>query len=119
MKNIDYTGITSQQHNAIAEVMDVFDFDKVEAHMQHVDWGWSAPTPEDEWHLEVPDLDTIKYAVRKLLVRAYQSMNYCKKEDPNISAPCYSSAGGFTVYVWPNDTCQLFFSVTDWWVDFD
>lgn len=119
MENIDYTGITTRQHNAINDVMDAFEFDKVEAHMNHVNWGWAAPTPEDEWNLEVPDLDQIKQSLRKMLVRAYNNMNENKKIDPEFNSPCYSSCGGFTVYVWPDDSCQAYFSVTDWWVDTD
>lgn len=119
MGYIDYTGITSRQHNAINDIMDSFDFDKVEAHMKHTNWGWSTPTPDDEWNLEVPDLDRIKKALRKMLVRVYTNMNNNKKEDSNFDSPCYSSCGGFTVYVWPDDACQVYFSVTECWVDAD
>lgn len=119
MGYIDYTGITSRQHNAINDVMDAFEFDKVEAHMQHVNWRWTSPTPDNEWYTEIPDLDRIKQALRKMLVRAYTGMNKIKKINPNTESPCYSSCGGFTVYVWPDDSCQAYFSVEEWWIDAD
>lgn len=117
MGKIDYTGITTRQHNAINDVMDAFEFDKVEAHMQAVNWQWSTPTKDDEWHMEVPDLDRIKRSLRKMLVRVYNTMNENKRLNPDFDSPCYSSCGGFTVYVWPDDTCQAYFSVAEWWID--
>lgn len=118
MTHIDYTGITSRQHNAINDVMDAFEFDKVYAHMKHVNWGWASKTSDGNDYLEVPDMDHIKHALRKMLVHVYTTMND-RKTDSDVNGPCYSSSGGFTVYVWPDDSCQAYFSVTDWWVDSD
>jgi hypothetical protein len=116
---LDYSKVTDRQRLAIDEVMDTFEFDKVERHMRHVNWGWAAPTPEDEWHLEVPDIYQLKASLRRLLVNAYTSMTMNKEADPDMNGPCWSSCGGFTVYVWPDDSCQVFFSVTDIWIDSD
>jgi hypothetical protein len=99
--------------------MDTFEFGKVEKHMKRVNWGWAKPTPEDEWNLEIPDEYELKASLRRLLVNAYTSMTINKEADPDVSSPCWSSCGGFTVYVWPDDSCQVFFSVTDTWIDSD
>lgn len=116
---LDYSKVTDRQRLMIDEVMDSFEFNKVERHMKQVQWGWAKPTPEDEWNLEIPDEYELKASLRRLLVNACTAMTMNKEEDPNVSGPCYSSCGGFTVYVWPDDSSQVFFSVTDWWVDSD
>ena len=117
MSKLDYSKITPEQRLAIDDVMDEFDFEKVERHMKTVNWGWAAPTPEDEWNLEVPDLSMIKAACRRLLVNSFTSVTENKEADPDYRGPCFSSCGGFTVYAWPDNSCQVFFAVTDWWVD--
>ena len=117
MNKLDYSKITPEQRLAIDDVMDEFDFEKVERHMKAVNWGWAAPTPEDEWNLEVPDLSMIKAACRRLLVNSFTSVTENKEADPDYRGPCFSSCGGFTVYAWPDNSCQVFFAVTDWWVD--
>lgn len=116
---LDYSKVTNRQRLAIDEVMDTFEFGKVEKHMKHVNWGWAAPTPENEWNLEIPDEYELKASLRRLLVHTYTSMTINKEADPDVSSPCWSSCGGFTVYVWPDDSCQVFFSVTDIWIDSD
>ena len=117
MSKLDYSKITPEQRLAIDDVMDEFDFEKVERHMKTVNWGWAAPTPGDEWNLEVPDLSMIKAACRRLLVNSFTSVTENKEADPDYRGPCFSSCGGFTVYAWPDNSCQVFFAVTDWWVD--
>lgn len=117
MAKLDYSKITPEQRLAIDEVMDEFNFEKVERHMKAVNWGWKTPTPEDEYNLEVPDLFTIKAACRRLLVNAFTSVTMTKEDDCDYNGPCISSCGGFTVYAWPDNSCQVYFSVTDWWVD--
>lgn len=117
---LDYSKVTNRQRQAIDEVMDTFEFDKVERHMKHVNWGWATPTPENEWNLEVPDIHRIKASLRKMLVDCYTRMTLWKEQDgENVHGPCWSSCGGFTVYVWPDDSCQTFFSVTEDWIDSD
>jgi hypothetical protein len=116
---LDYSKVTDRQRLMIDDVMDSFEFNKVERHMHQVQWGWAKPTPEDEWNLEIPDEHELKASLRRLLVNACTSMTMNKEEDPNVSGPCFCSCGGFTVYVWPDDSAQVFFSVTDWWVDSD
>ena len=117
MSKLDYSKITPEQRLAIDDVMDSFEFEKVERHMKTVNWGWSAPTPEDEWNMEIPTVLDLKAACRRLLVNAFTAVSMVKESDPDYEGPCYSSCGGFTVYAWPNNSCQVFFAVTDWWVD--
>ena len=108
--------LTPKQWASINEVLDVFDFDKVEDHMQQVNWIWYRSDDEEE---RVPTQSEIRAALRNMLIRAYDGMNMWKKEEPDLQSPYWTSCGGFTVYVWPNDTCQAYFSVTDWWIDED
>lgn len=117
MGKLDYSKITPEQRLAIDEVMYEFDFEKVAKHMKAVNWGWSAPTPEDEWNLEVPHISGIKAACRRLLVNAFTSVTMNKEDGSDYNGPCYSSSGGFTVYAWPDNRCQVFFAVTECWVD--
>ena len=110
---IDYTGITQIQHAMIDDVMDNMDFNKIEKYMKNVKWGWSAPTPDDEWNLEIPDQPTIRQHLREQLVHCYRNLNKMKESDPDYDSCCYSSCGGFTTYVWANDDCQVFFAIEE------
>lgn len=119
MGKLDYSKVTDRQRLAIDDVMDTFEFHKVERHMIQTNWGWATPTPDNEYNLEVPDEYRIRAALRKMLVDCYTRMTICKESEDNVQYPCWSSCGGFTVYVWPDDSCQVFFSVTEMWVDED
>lgn len=107
-----YKSITPQQWAVIIETMDNFDFDKVESHMNAVNWRWSLET-----EYRVPNQTEIRAALRSMLIRAYDTLNLEKQCGGISDAPHYCSCGGFTVYVWPNDMCQVFFSVTDLFID--
>lgn len=119
MTKIDYTGITTDQHAVINNIIDCFNFNKVYKHMEHVGWKWLSDEKDRYGNniMALPDISELRQALRRLLVHAFQSVNKLKQEEPDYSGPCYSSCGGFTVYCWPNDMCQAFFSVTDWWID--
>ena len=71
--------------------------------MKTVNWGWTAPTPEDEWNLEVTDISQLKAACRRLLVNAFSAVTMNKEDGNDYDGPCWSSCGGFTVYAWPNN----------------
>ena len=117
MSKLDYSKITPEQRLVIEEVMDEFDFESVERHMKAVNWGWATPTSEDEWNLEVPNISQLKAACRRLLVDAFTAVTMNKEDEHGYDGPCFSSSGGFTVYAWPNNSCHVYFAVTDWWVD--
>lgn len=107
--------LTPKQWAAIIDTMDAFEFDKVERHMHQVNWTWHMPEDADEARLRIPTQSELRKTLRSMLIRAYDTMNESMKME-HVEAPYMSSCGGFTVYVWPNDTCQVYFSVTDWWV---
>ena len=116
---LDYSKVTNRQRLAIDDIMDSFEFHKVERHMVQTQWEWATPTPEDEWNMEIPDEYRLRAELRRLLVSAYSRMTELKEEDPDYDSPCYTSCGGFTVYVWPDDSSQVYFAVTDMWTDSD
>ena len=112
--------LTPKQWAVIIDTMDAFDFDKVEAHMKHTGWTWRMPDNEDnEDTCRRPTQSELRAALRDMLIRAYDGMNSWLAEDASVQATYMLSCGGFTVYVWPNNSCQVYFSVTDWWVDAD
>ena len=110
---IDYTGITQVQHAMLDDVMDNMDFQKIHEYMKRVKWGWSAPTPDNEWNLEVPDVQTIKHHLREQIVNCYQGLNKIKEQDPDYDGCYFSSCGGFSTYVWANDDCHVMFSIEE------
>ena len=114
---LDYSKLTETQRLAIDEVMDNFDFEKVKSYMDHVGWQWSVPARRGEWEMEVPELYDIKSELRRILVEVFTSFNNYKEDNESYVGPVYISTGGFTVYGWDEGVCQVFFSVTDWWVD--
>jgi hypothetical protein len=119
MGKIDYTGITNEQHTAINDVIDELEFDKIRHYMNSINWKWSiGPKDEDGIRsMAIPEIHDLKEGLRSMLVRCFQSVNLVKEEDPDYKGPCWSSCGGFTVFCWPDNRCQAFFSVTDWWHD--
>lgn len=114
---LDYSKLTETQRLAIDEVMDNFDFEKVKSYMDHVGWQWGKPAKKGEWEMEVPELYDIKAELRRILVDVFTSFNNNKEDNESYIGPVYISTGGFTVYGWDEGVCQVFFSVTDWWVD--
>jgi hypothetical protein len=119
MEKLDYTGITNEQHQAINDVMDCMEFEKILNHMRAVNWKWGLGEKDKDGipTLMEPEIYDLKDSLRSMLVRGFHSVNLCKEEDPDYNGPCWSSCGGFTVYCWPDNRCQAFFSVTDWWYD--
>ena len=118
VKSSDFETITPIQLAIICDTLDEFDFDKVEAYMDDINWCWRSHDEEGNEIMRVPNQTELRAALRKMLLRSYACMNESMKME-HIEAPVYSSCGGFTVYVWPDDTCQVYFSVTDHWVDND
>lgn len=116
LKSVDFESLTPIQLAIIADTLDVFNFDKVEAYMNDINWYWNTLDEEGNEIMKVPNQTELRAALRRLIINAYNAMNESMKME-HIEAPTYSSCGGFTVYVWPNDTCQVYFSVTDHWVD--
>ncbi len=114
---LDYSKVTDRQRLSIDDVMDSFDFEKVYQHMVNTNWGWGKHNSNDTMNLEVPDIFEIKSALRKMLVDAFTKMTILKEDNPNVEYPIFQSCGGFAVYVYPNDTCEVYFYVTSWWTE--
>ena len=114
---LDYSKVTDRQRVSIDDVMDSFDFEKVHQHMINTNWGWAKPNSNDPMNLEVPDVFELKSALRKMLVDTFNRMTLLKEENPNIEYPISQSCGGFVVYVYPDDTCEVYFYATSWWTE--
>jgi hypothetical protein len=109
-----YSKLTEQQHLVVNEVMDVFDFESVKKHMDHVNWGWSMGGV-----YAVPDIPELRRSLRALLVDAFVEMNEFKESKDFDNSPVMISTGGFTVIVWSSDYCNAFFNVAELYVDPD
>lgn len=97
---------TLEQH--IEEVMDYFDFEKVHAYMESVNWVWSAEGG-------IPSKAALRKNVREQMRKLYN----ISKKDPRNSVCCCS--GGFKItYCWGKDKEGLWdrfdidFVLTDW-----
>jgi hypothetical protein len=56
--------MTSAQHEAIADIMDAFDFDKVRMVMDKLDWEWA--------DIGIPDNYTIRSRAREIITEAIE-----------------------------------------------
>jgi hypothetical protein len=112
----NYKSITPRQWAAIIETLDCFEFDKVEAYMQNVNWCWTMTNSYGEEEDRIPNQSELRAALRSLLIRSYDSMNL-NKDNNDYPGPYFASCGGFTVYVFDDDSCRSYFSVTDWNID--
>jgi hypothetical protein len=74
--------MTKEQGSTISEIMDRFDFEKVDKHMQSVGW---------KWFDKVPDMDDIKGTALSLLVKA-------QLDSAEVTS---LGTGGFRVYKLP------------------
>ena len=106
MENLDLNKLTNDQHNKIADVMDRFDFEIVAKYMKQVQWEWFM-----SGKYYVPDIIEIRKYVRKLLIETYNRLNSYLSEDPNYKGVTMTSTGGFTVYVHPDNECDVYFSI--------
>lgn len=92
--------ITEKQQEAIDEIMDWFDFDKVHDVMTHLNWDW-----RDKG---TPSIQEIKHTVRKLLKEA-------------IMEKTTVGTGGFYVEYESNEkgeALNLSFVVTEWFCEY-
>lgn len=87
----------------IEEIMERFDFKRVELCMLVLRWEWAYGS---ERH--IPSVGEIKHFARKLLT----SMSHS-------SSKCYSSSGGFTSAREPNGRLSLIFAVEEWTAEDD
>ncbi|GGG61221.1 hypothetical protein [Hymenobacter glacieicola] len=86
---------TTQEH--IDEIMDTFDFHKVQRHMELIGWKWARTTPA-----AVPDVVELRQAARTYLQGAAQAALE--------TGFCYRSSGGLHVYAQADpDTKTLYY----------
>lgn len=117
MNDIDYIGLTTEQINIINTIINDFDFKSVKQHMDDTHWQWSIRTNTNSFDYIYynPTINDIKHKLTEYLVEVFKLNN--TSEDKTI--PVYVSSGGFTIYVWPNNECQVYFSVTDYFYEID
>lgn len=102
---------SERDQNAIDEVMDNFNFEKVRQVMQFLDWGWGMEPDK-----AVPDVPTLKKTARSLLKDATHRIN-------NGAEQSRQATGGFEVFAYrdPKDDAnvpvylELKFVVEDWY----
>jgi hypothetical protein len=101
--------ITNQDHNAVWEILENFNFDKVLQVMQALNWTWHTESGE----YEVPDLQLLRTEARRLLLRAVEWVR-----DPDRSNAFCLGVGGFEVQAELDENEQVWvslkFIVTDW-----
>ena len=74
--------LTDREQEAIDNIMDYFDFDKVLKTMIALDWKWVKEDHKSIDDLEIPSIERIRKTARKALIRA-------------IEIKDYTSSGGF------------------------
>lgn len=109
----DMTKLSNKQHAVINDIMDNFEFDKVLNHMKHVNWKWVSKNDT----YSMPEIADLRSKLRSLIVHAFNNINKIKESEPDYKGVSFTSTGGFSVYVHADDSCEVYFSVTDWWVD--
>jgi hypothetical protein len=87
--------MTSKQHEAIAEIMDAFNFDKVRMVMDKLDWEWAG--------VGIPDNYEIRSRARKMLTEAIEKQTRV-------------DTGGFIAEYHPEDggCIRLSFELESW-----
>ena len=74
--------LTEREQEAIDNIMDYFEFDKVLKTMIALDWKWVKEDHKSIDDLEIPSIERIRKTARKALMRA-------------IEIKDYTSSGGF------------------------
>ena len=117
MEDIDYTGLTAEQINIINTIINDFDFKSVKQYMNNTNWKWSIRTNPNSFDYAYynPTINDIKHKLTEYLIDGFKENN----KSNNNETPIFISAGGFSVYVWPNNECQVYFSVTDYFYEID
>jgi len=106
MKYIKYIMIGEETQDAIDNIMDNFDFEKVHRVMEYLDWKWAGIDGYG-----VPNIYELRKRARMLIKEAVKDLERDKE--------CNISTGGFCVSAWraPEDDkvfIKLSFVITDW-----
>ena len=92
--------LTEKEQEAIDNIMDYFDFDKVLKTMIALDWKWVKEDHKSIDDLEIPSIERIRKAGIKALIRA-------------IEIKDYTSGGGFEAE-YDDGNLYLRFVVEEW-----
>ena len=118
---LDLSGLSNLQLNMIDDILDNIDIGKIARYMLQNKWGWALGKKGEDGirELVIPEPPDIRRHLREMLVNTYNRMNKLKQDDPNYDSCVYSSCGGFTVYVWSDDSSQVYFSIEEIWTEPD
>lgn len=92
--------LTEREQEAIDNIMDYFDFDKVLKTMIALDWKWVKEAHKSIDDLEIPSIERIRREARRLLIRA-------------IEIKDSTSTGGFQAE-YDDDNLYLRLVVAEW-----
>lgn len=92
--------LTEREQEAVDNIMDYFDFDKVLKTMIALDWKWVKEDHKSIADLEIPSIERIRKTARRLLIRA-------------IEIKDSTSTGGFQAE-YDDGTLYLRFVVEEW-----
>lgn len=113
MKDSEYNNINVNQVQIIDDALNKFDFDKVQKYMQLTNWTWFNLYNQKYY---IPTVLDLHITVKQQLIDGFSAINARTETD---SSPIFISSGGFTTYVWPNNTCQIFFAISELFIDRD
>lgn len=98
--------ITERQQQAIDDVMDQFDFERVHRVMTFLQWMWS----DEQGSLNVPELSDVRRFARRIMKNTMSESNA-------KGGPFYIESGGFCCHV-EDEVLNLKFVIEDWMVDY-
>jgi hypothetical protein len=101
---IDYKKLNNEQIKTINNVMDNFDFERVEKVMDCLEWSWGVGHDE-----HVPDIYEIKQFARHLLADTIIRLSHLI-ENKSLSL----STGGFVATSYRDGSLSLSFVVEEW-----
>jgi hypothetical protein len=99
---IDYKKLSNKQIHSINEIMDNFDFERVEKVMDCLNWKWGIEG-------QVPDIYEIRRFARQLLADTIIGLGHLI-EDKSFSL----GSGGFVAKAYRDGSLSLSFVVEEW-----
>lgn len=101
---IDYKKLSNEQIHSINEIMDNFDFERVEKVMDCLEWNWGVGHDE-----HIPDIYEIRRFARQLLADTIIGLGHLI-EDKSFSL----GSGGFVAKAYRDGSLSLSFVVEEW-----
>lgn len=104
--------LTDTDHEAIWEILENFDFNRVHSVMEFLGWTWHKQFKEEPEQVFVPDINELRTEARRRLIAAIEWAR------ANEGKQYLSSSGGFEVTVeideWGKAWASLKFILTEW-----